>query len=571
VVIGVIARPGQSAVVEEFFELFKTPWEFYRAGSPYDVLIAAAGELPPTATAPLIVLHGPALDRTDTTRNILDKGSHADIVVRWGDSALPIYGKTRTFGEWLRHRPCVFSDAGAVGIRSTGPPRFIRLGYDVFDQVRLLLEHGQPVEHAGIPTLDLHIEMLRTWIVEAGLPLLEVPPVPAGYGFGVCLTHDIDFIGIRRHLFDHSMWGFLYRSTLGAVKDLFRGRISIGRAARMWKAAATLPLVYLRWAHDFWEPFSWYLHVEEGLPSTYYLIPFKGRQGDRVPARDPSRRASKYDVDDLRAWALALQSRGCELGVHGIDAWHNVHSGATELARIKSIADGHAVGIRIHWLLRDSDTASILDQSGYGYDSTCGYNETVGYRNGTTQVFRPLSAMQLLELPLHIQDGALFFPEKLNLTEPAARARCSELVRHSQRVGGVLTVLWHDRSHGPERFWGGFYIRLVNELKASGAWFSTAAQAVDWFRRRRSVRFERIETASGEGLRVRCEADDVQPAFTMRISRFDGNGTAVDDTPWTGASVEFDSELWPVREPFTQGIESARHVWLNSSCQLSAS
>ena len=75
----------------------------------------------------------------------------------------------------------------------------------------------------------------------------------------------------------------------------------------------------------------------------------------------------------------------------------------------------------MHWLLRDANTASALEQAGYAYDPTVGYNETIGYRNGTTQVFRPLGAQTLLELPLHIQDGALFYPQRLDLSEPEAR------------------------------------------------------------------------------------------------------------------------------------------------------
>ena len=31
---------------------------------------------------------------------------------------------------------------------------------------------------------------------------------------------------------------------------------------------------------------------------------------------------------------------------------------------------------------------------------------------------------------------------------------------NASEFGGVLTVIWHDRSHGPERFWGDFYIKL---------------------------------------------------------------------------------------------------------------
>ena len=35
--IGVIADSAEQDVVREFFELFKTPWEFYRRDRRYDV------------------------------------------------------------------------------------------------------------------------------------------------------------------------------------------------------------------------------------------------------------------------------------------------------------------------------------------------------------------------------------------------------------------------------------------------------------------------------------------------------------------------------------------------------
>src|SRR5439155_671266 len=113
-----------------------------------------------------------------------------------------------------------------------------------------------------------------------------------------------------------------------------------------------------------------------------------------------------------------------------------------------------------------------------------GYNETIGYRNGTTQVFNPPGATTLLELPLHIQDGALFYPNRLDLSESEAEKRCRALIDNARQFGGVLTVLWHDRSHGPERFWGDFYIRLVQALKSSKGWFATAGRVVSWFRKR---------------------------------------------------------------------------------------
>src|SRR5437764_12515160 len=103
--------------------------------------------------------------------------------------------------------------------------------------------------------------MLRQWILEAGIPLIEIPPTPAGHSFLACLTHDIDFVGIRNHKFDHSMWGFLYRSTLGAIRNFLRQRISFRRLLASWGAAISLPFVYLGWKKDFWNPFEWYLRV----------------------------------------------------------------------------------------------------------------------------------------------------------------------------------------------------------------------------------------------------------------------------------------------------------------------
>src|SRR5258708_33119131 len=54
--IGVIADSGQQHVVQEFFELFKTPWEFYRADRQYEVLLCA-GDRPVGATAKLVLCY----------------------------------------------------------------------------------------------------------------------------------------------------------------------------------------------------------------------------------------------------------------------------------------------------------------------------------------------------------------------------------------------------------------------------------------------------------------------------------------------------------------------------------
>ena len=214
------------------------------------------------------------------------------------------------------------------------------------------------------------------------------------------------------------------------------------------------------------------------------------------------------------------------------------------------------MGIRMHWLLRDGNTYSVLENAGYTYDSTAGYNETPGYRCGTTQTFRPLDTRKLLELPLHIQDGALFYSKRLGLSEPEAWKQCETFIANAERLGGVLTVLWHDRSPGPERFWGDFYVKLVQKLKSLEVWFGNAGQVVAWFQKRREVTFQRVKADDGTSrIKLCCNGRQFVPPLRVRIhsagsttatgNRADGGIGKLVELAWDGSS---DIEPWPMTE-----------------------
>lgn len=547
--IGVISKVDQRAILEEFFELFKTPWEKYTPGRMYDVVLSTTDEAPQVDSR-LVISFGAGPKSGDARSGITLHTQSKGGSFSYQGKRVPVYGELAVLECQGEGNALVNGAAGTVGIRvpSSGKgTSLIRLGYDLLEEAQFLLSVGQPAEYAPVPTLDIHIEMLRNWILNEGIPLVEIPPVPSDQSFIVCLTHDIDFIGIRKHKFDHTMWGFLYRSTVGAAKNLLRGRLAFRRLIKTLQAALSLPFVYLGWLKDFWSPFEWYLEVERGLGATYFLIPFKRRAGEHVTGRHASRRAAAYDVGDLPDWTSILKKRGNEIGVHGIDAWHSVEKGRAELNRIEQVAGESASGIRMHWLMQNDKTFSVLEEAGYDYDSTAGYNETVGYRNGTTQVFRPLNAKRLLELPTHIQDGALFYPNRLDLSEAEAHERCNSLIDNNMTFGGILTLIWHDRSHGPERFWGDFYVQLVQSLKSSGAWFATASQAVNWFRQRRALRFEHAETGACVGIYLDRGLREDLPPFRLRVHRPTSsvkNALLPDkamlpfaDTPWSGKGI----------------------------------
>jgi hypothetical protein len=113
----------------------------------------------------------------------------------------------------------------------------------------------------------------------------------------------------------------------------------------------------------------------------------------------------------------------------------------------------------------------------------------------------------------------LFFADRLNLSEEQAWETVMPLAAHAERQGGVLTLNWHDRSIAPERLWGDFYVRLLADLKSRGALFCTAGQAVSWFRKRRSVVFERTGIDGRVSAKICSDNDGKVPALRLRLHR----------------------------------------------------
>lgn len=517
--IGVVARDEERAVVREFFELFKTPWEFWRGDGRYDVVVRA-DDACDHGSAAVVVVYGGQATWFDHETKRLPGPERLDTTLSWDGERLPVYGRCVTFPPDGESARLVLEDTRepVVSVTRAHGSTLVRVGYDLFREIRFLLTTGQPPQHAGTATLERHIGFLRETIVGAGLPLVEIPPVPEGHRFIVCLTHDVDHPAIRLHRCDHTMFGFLYRAVVRSLIEVCRGRARAKTLWHNWAAAVRLPFVHLGVARDFWCQLDRYLEIEKGLGSTFFVIPVKGYPGRAGDSRASRVRASSYGVADIADQLRPLQAVGCEVGLHGIDAWCDSTSGSEERERIARVTGAPVKGVRMHWLFFDERAPARLEEAGFAYDSTFGYNETVGFRAGTMQAFRPMAADRLLELPLAIMDTTLFYSSHLNLTAKAAREAVWRLVDDAERYGGALTINWHDRSLAPERQWGGLYVELVGELKRRGAWFPTASEAASWFLQRRSAVFDSVGWDHGSA-RIKASAGHCQglPGLTVRV------------------------------------------------------
>ena len=496
--IGVIAPGSDPNVVSEFFELFKTPWEHFRPSRQYDVILCA-GEVETGGHAAKLVVHyadRPLPIDEELGRTAIESAT-PEILSRNGRSVV-VYGRHLVFqGDASAEH---FGGGKRCSYRCEREGIFLnRVGYDLFAQIAELLTNGQPGEFAQFPAVEMHIALLREMIVESGVELLEIPPVPQGYGCIACLTHDIDHPAIKNHRWDSTAFGFLFRATAGSVVQFLRGRITFRSMLRNWAAALKLPLVYVGLARDFWSGFEErYFSCDRALPSTYFVIPFRGYAGKAKLGVAPKRRAAGYSAAEIRDALKKITAKGCEVGLHGIDAWLDQDSGLRELHEVKQCTGSSELGVRMHWLFWGKESPRVLEQAGALYDSTIGYRETVGFRSGTTQAYKPLATEMLLELPLHVMDTALFYRAYLGHSQHQAESHVREIVETVAEYGGCLTINWHDRSLAPERNWDRCYRALLDDLEAKGAWFATARDAASWFRMRRSVTFESVETTPKE-------------------------------------------------------------------------
>jgi len=522
--LGVITDERHKRTTEEFFQLFKTPWEFAVPGKYYDAVLTTTN-IQDKINASLFVIYSSKTLDTDSNMQVTLQENMTQRALSLENEFTPLFKHSAILSSPHPSLAFYHDSEDVAAVKVLGHDRTIfRLGYDLLDEIECVLGYGQPVEMAFYPTLDAHINLLRRLILLARIPLVEIPPTPPGYLFSAALTHDVDFGGIRAHAWDHSMIGFLNRATIGSLRRWLTGRLSFKETLSNWLSVLSLPLVMAGWMKDFWMQFDEYIRLEQDFKSTFFIIPFKKHSGYHIGAPHAKRRATKYDAADIQDVIKKLLAAGKEVALHGVDAWNSPIAAIIEKERIESFTARESKGIRMHWLCYSKESPVLLDNAGFEYDSTVGYNKTIGFKAGTLQVFKPLECRRLLELPLHIQDVAMFFPAFKDWKPKIAWFQCLEIFNQAEKHGGVVTLLWHERSLGPERQWGRFYKLLLRELQRRKAWVTSASEIVGWFRARRQITFSAIKQ-NGQGVRVRLEGLDPKCSlsFTVRVHPGDDN------------------------------------------------
>ena len=330
-------------------------------------------------------------------------------------------------------------------------------------------------DHAWVNRIGL---FLRLWAAhEAGLDagldadLVDnaLGPLPAP---AVHLTHDVDYL----------------RKTLAvrAKQGAFEGFKAL-RAARQgdWAGFQRQAARGLRFMFSQAD-YQLCLHVADlvagrGARSSFFFYGGRGGLGGgllRPPALqliDPG-----YDVAEPRWSALLreLDRRGFGVGLHqSYGSWGQPGPGEAggaqamrrEKQRVEAALGRPVTACRQHWLRFSwRDTWQAQARAGLTLDTTLGFNDRPGFRNGCALAFTPLDTdagreLPLTALPMLFMDSHFF--DYAGLKDEERRAELSRWLGEVRAVGGEISALWHPYVLSPDFGRAELFGHLLDQLE----------------------------------------------------------------------------------------------------------
>jgi len=355
--------------------------------------------------------------------------------------------------------------------REYAGPLFVRISGDTWecpiDLLASMLLTLSRFEELQSDERDMHGRFLATQSValkhkflhrpivdEYGLALQQVMQVllpgwrPPERKLHVMLSHDVDEVGFPRNITNSLGHTVKRHKPLATLRDLLGPAFGL----RPSLLEAVLRIAELSSCHGMSSALYWKHSPQSAWDSGYDLF-----------------------MKPVHEVVSGLKNEGVELGVHpGYYTFDDPYRLGDEVQHIREVIDERRVGGRQHFLRWHPRTWQHWETWGLAYDSTVGFSDRIGFRAGTCVPYRPWSLelnreIDLLEIPLLAMDVTLAYYMRLAPQESVALLlQCAERCRI---VGGVFTLLWHNRSLLDPNY-GHAYQTVLSALKF--------APAFDW-------------------------------------------------------------------------------------------
>jgi hypothetical protein len=283
-----------------------------------------------------------------------------------------------------------------------------------------------------------------------------VAEYPDDHPFAVVLSHDVDDVTVApRHL-------------VFAVRNAVRHR----------EVSSTLHLArgFLNPKKSPYRTFQKIMELErkyDAMSSFYFLA-----SPDDVFGK-------KYTLQDVEGDMKRVLDAGCEVGFHtGFSSYDDLAEIKVQKKDMEAVLGSPVIGARNHVMrFKTPQTWEVLAKAGFRYDSTYGYPDRIGFRNGISSAFIPFDLrsqqeIPILEVPVMVQDWTMMY--WMELTPQESLRQVTTLMDTVAQYHGVLTVLWHSWTYSyPASFggfftpdWTGLYEKILQQAKLRNAWIT---------------------------------------------------------------------------------------------------
>lgn len=295
-----------------------------------------------------------------------------------------------------------------------------RFPYDVSIQKKL--------DNAEIPVVNYYFDILKT-AIERALNIELKVGLWNGKDSAVFLSHDIDKV--------NSGWmegGF---SELKKLKPLSALKVvsKKGMGTDVW--------------YNFQEIAK--LEAKYNAASAFFFLPeqgkYKGVENADYEFSDPA----------IQEPILDLEKRGWKVGIHG--SYGTAFEGG-KLDRELSKFPKRPTSNRFHFLSWEQRlTPQILESAGIKFDSTLGFSEHFGYRNGICHPFNLYDLqndkmLEVIEYPLHMMDTTFQHKKYLNVKKEQVVSVFDKLHFEAKKFNGFTSVLWHNNFFSEYKYKG---------------------------------------------------------------------------------------------------------------------
>ena len=332
-----------------------------------------------------------------------------------------------------------------------------------------------------IPEVNLWYKEIKDQLVHSGVSLL--PLWPENKRFAVVLTHDVDLISdqFTARQYIRNIWNF----------------ISSSEVSNMQKKDLNLLLKHLR--SVILRKLVLHCTTEKTIDKMVKIDKKFNVTSSFFFSIWPVGKNSIYDCiysmanhcifmgKPMKVFEMLriLHQEGFDVGLHG-----SYYSAIEEdQLQQQKITLEENVGFdvtttRQHFLNWDiRKTPRLQCKAGFLADSTLGFNRNIGFRSGVALPYRFFdldnrNELPILQVPLIIQDGALFTNNALELNRKMARDVLKTLIDRVSATEGCIAFLFHPHGFNSDREY--VYAWAIEYCLAKKGWITSLRGMYDW-------------------------------------------------------------------------------------------